>query len=59
MESKEPLQSFISVPKKYEAAMETALRRVHAAYLVGTEQDGRKAIAYLKQNQYGRATFCR
>ncbi|MFW0779932.1 chromosome segregation protein SMC [Rossellomorea marisflavi] len=47
----------ISVPKKYEAAMETALSASMQHIVVGTEQDGRKAIAYLKQNQYGRATF--
>ncbi|TMU87816.1 chromosome segregation protein SMC [Bacillus sp. BHET2] len=47
----------ISVPKSYETAMETALAASMQHIVVEKEEDGRKAIAFLKKNQYGRATF--
>ncbi|WP_201713765.1 chromosome segregation protein SMC [Rossellomorea arthrocnemi] len=47
----------ITVPKSYETAMETALAASMQHIVVSTEEDGRKAIAFLKKNQYGRATF--
>ncbi|WP_064093740.1 chromosome segregation protein SMC [Rossellomorea aquimaris] len=47
----------ITVPKQYETAMETALAASMQHIVVETEEDGRKAIAYLKKNQFGRATF--
>lgn len=47
----------ITVPKSYETAMETALAASMQHIVVDTEEDGRKAIAFLKKNQYGRATF--
>lgn len=47
----------IAVPKSYETAMETALAASMQHIVVDTEDDGRKAIAFLKKNQYGRATF--
>ncbi|MGD6849725.1 chromosome segregation protein SMC [Rossellomorea aquimaris] len=47
----------ITVPKTYETAMETALAASMQHIVVDTEEDGRKAIAFLKKNQYGRATF--
>ncbi|WP_226674257.1 chromosome segregation protein SMC [Rossellomorea aquimaris] len=47
----------ITVPKPYETAMETALAASMQHIVVDTEEDGRKAIAFLKKNQYGRATF--
>jgi len=47
----------ITVPKSYETAMETALTASMQHIVVDTEEDGRKAIAFLKKNQYGRATF--
>ncbi|MBW3113901.1 chromosome segregation protein SMC [Bacillus sp. MCCB 382] len=47
----------ITVPKSYETAMETALAASMQHIVVNTEEDGRKAIAFLKKNQYGRATF--
>jgi chromosome segregation protein len=47
----------IQVPKQYETAMETALAASMQHIVTATEEDGRKAIAYLKKNQYGRATF--
>ncbi|MEG9296625.1 chromosome segregation protein SMC [Mangrovibacillus sp. Mu-81] len=47
----------VNVPKQYETAMETALAASMQHIVVSAEEDGRKAIAYLKKNQYGRATF--
>ncbi|MBN8191493.1 chromosome segregation protein SMC [Bacillus sp. NTK074B] len=47
----------VTVPKAYETAMETALSASMQHIVVDTEEDGRKAIAFLKKNQYGRATF--
>jgi chromosome segregation protein len=47
----------VNVPKQYETAMETALTASMQHIVVSAEEDGRKAIAYLKKNQYGRATF--
>jgi chromosome segregation protein len=47
----------VNVPKQYETAMETALAASMQHIVVAAEEDGRKAIAYLKKNQYGRATF--
>ncbi|MCC5802740.1 chromosome segregation protein SMC [Rossellomorea vietnamensis] len=47
----------ITVPKSYETAMETALAASMQHIVVDTEEDGRKAIAFLKKHQYGRATF--
>jgi chromosome segregation protein len=47
----------IQVPKQYETAMETALAASMQHIVTSTEEDGRKAIGYLKKNQYGRATF--
>nr|WP_221452201.1 chromosome segregation protein SMC [Bacillus benzoevorans] len=47
----------ISVPKEYETAVETALGGSMQHIVVGTEQDARKAIQYIKQNRFGRATF--
>ncbi|BCB03324.1 chromosome segregation protein SMC [Bacillus sp. KH172YL63] len=47
----------ISVPKPYQTAMETALAASMQHIVVDTEEDGRRAIAFLKRNQFGRATF--
>jgi chromosome segregation protein len=47
----------IQVPKQYELAIETALGAAMQHVVVETEEHGRKAISYLKRNQFGRATF--
>ncbi|MCP3739063.1 chromosome segregation protein SMC [Rossellomorea sp. BNER] len=47
----------ITVPKKYETAIETALGASMQHIVVGNEEDGRNAITFLKKNQFGRATF--
>ncbi|KAB2337473.1 chromosome segregation protein SMC [Cytobacillus depressus] len=47
----------IQVPKSFETAIETALGGAMQHIIVQTEQDGRSAIQYLKQNNFGRATF--
>ncbi|MED1202104.1 chromosome segregation protein SMC [Heyndrickxia acidicola] len=47
----------IQVPKEYELAIDTALGSAMQHIVVRTEEDGRKAIQYLKANRFGRATF--
>nr|WP_249316683.1 chromosome segregation protein SMC [Bacillus sp. FJAT-50079] len=47
----------IQVPKKFELAIETALGSTVQHVVVQTEADGRRAIEYLRENRYGRATF--
>ncbi len=47
----------IQVSKQYELAIETALGGSAQNIIVLTEENGRKAIEYLKKNRYGRATF--
>lgn len=51
------IAELIQVPKQYELAMETALGGAVQSLVVQTEEHGRKAIQFLKKNQYGRATF--
>lgn len=51
------IAELISVPKKYETAVETALGGSMQHIVVSTEQDARNAIQYIKQNRFGRATF--
>ncbi|PPA72083.1 chromosome segregation protein SMC [Jeotgalibacillus proteolyticus] len=47
----------LSVDKKYETAIETALGGSMQSVVTATEKDARQAISYLKQNRFGRATF--
>lgn len=47
----------VSVPKQYETALETAFGGALQHIIVDTEENARKAIHYLKQQSYGRATF--
>lgn len=47
----------IQVDKQYETAIETALGGALQHIVVDSEESGRKAIQYLKQHAYGRATF--
>jgi len=47
----------LTVPKEYEVAMEIALGAAMQHVVVQTEEHARKAIAFLKQNRHGRATF--
>lgn len=47
----------IRVPKEYELAIETALGGAMQHIFVKDEQSARMAIAFLKKNKYGRATF--
>ncbi|WP_126426260.1 chromosome segregation protein SMC [Brevibacillus marinus] len=47
----------ISVPEKVETAIEVALGGALQNVVVADEATGRKAIAYLKQHDLGRATF--
>lgn len=47
----------VQVPKEYEPAIETALAGAMQNVVVDTEESGRRAIQYLKQHGFGRATF--
>ena len=49
--------SLITVPKEYNLAIETALGSSLQHIVVETEENARKAIAFLKQHSFGRATF--
>ncbi|EZH67216.1 hypothetical protein DH09_04580 [Bacillaceae bacterium JMAK1] len=52
-----PVASLIHATKKFELAIETALGGALQHIVVDTDQNGRKAIAYLKAKKQGRATF--
>ncbi|MGD7043652.1 chromosome segregation protein SMC [Jeotgalibacillus proteolyticus] len=47
----------ISVDKRYELAIETALGGSMQSVVTTDEKNARAAIQYLKQNRFGRATF--
>lgn len=47
----------ISVPQKYEKAVETALGGAMQNIVTKTEEDAKALIEYLKQGRLGRATF--
>ena len=47
----------ITVPKDFQLAVETALGGAMQNIVMENEQAAREAIAYLKRNAYGRATF--
>ena len=47
----------VTVPKEYEAALETAFGGALQHIVVDNELNARTAIQYLKQNSFGRATF--
>lgn len=51
------IAELITVPKKYQSAIETALAGAMQHVVVDTEESGRRAIQYLKQHSFGRATF--
>lgn len=52
-----PVSRLIRVPEQYAVAMETALGAAMQNVVVGTEQDAKQAIAFLKRTNSGRATF--
>lgn len=47
----------ITVSEKFEIAIETALGHSYQNIITETEDDAKKAIEYLKQRKFGRATF--
>ncbi|WP_050614747.1 chromosome segregation protein SMC [Bacillus testis] len=47
----------ITVPKEYNLAIETALGSATQHIVVSAEEHARRAIQFLKQHSYGRATF--
>ena len=49
--------NLISVPQQYETAIEMALGNSVQNIVTENEENANKIIAYLKQNNYGRATF--
>ncbi|MGO4887812.1 chromosome segregation protein SMC [Anaerobacillus sp. MEB173] len=51
------IAELITVPKDYEAAIETALGGAAQHIVVATEKDARQAIQFLKKHRFGRATF--
>ena len=51
------LASLIKVPEKYETAIEIALGNAVQNIVTYNEKDAKELIEFLKQNQYGRATF--
>jgi chromosome segregation protein len=51
------IAELITAPKAYEVSIETALGGAMQHVVVETEQHGRNAIQYLKDNRFGRATF--
>ncbi len=52
-----PVSRVIKVPDKYTVAVETALGAAMQNIVTETEEDAKRAIAFLKQNDGGRATF--
>ena len=52
-----PLSTVIDVESDYAVAVETALGAAIQNIVTRDEQDAKKAIAYLKKNDLGRATF--
>ncbi len=51
------VSQLIEVPEKYQVALETALGGSMQHIVVETEENGKSAIRYLKQQNAGRATF--
>lgn len=51
------LASLISVPEKFETAIETALGNALQNIVTKDEQDAKELINFLKQGGFGRATF--
>ncbi len=52
-----PISKLITVDKKYSIAIETALGNAIQNIVVENEGDAKRAINYLKSNNFGRATF--
>ncbi|MBE5759868.1 MAG: chromosome segregation protein SMC [Clostridiales bacterium] len=51
------LAELIHVPQQYETAIEAALGSATQNVVVPAEEDGKKAIEFLRQNRLGRVTF--
>ncbi len=51
------LASLISAPKEYETAIEMCLGQTMQNIVTNTENDAKKLIEYLRQNNLGRASF--
>lgn len=51
------LSELISVPYKYQVAIEMALGAMTQNIVTNTEQDAKKLVEYLRENNLGRASF--
>ncbi|MBU8907043.1 chromosome segregation protein SMC [Desertibacillus haloalkaliphilus] len=51
------IAELVKTPKQYETALEIALGGATQHIVVTAEEDGRRAIQFLKKNRFGRATF--
>lgn len=51
------VSQLITVPQEYQTAIEIAIGQALQNIVVETEEDGKKAINYLKRENSGRATF--
>jgi len=51
------IAQLITVPQKYEAAIEAALGSAVTNIVTKTEEDAKELISYLKERRYGRVTF--
>ncbi len=54
---KGPIAGIVTVPSQYAVAIETALGYAMQNIVTSTEEDAKRAISYLKQQNAGRATF--
>lgn len=52
-----PVSKIINVPDKYAVAIETALGAAAQFIVTSNEDDAKRAIEFLKTNNFGRATF--
>ena len=52
-----PLSQLVSVPDKYALAIETALGAAIQHIVTETQENAKKAMYFLKNNNHGRATF--
>ena len=52
-----PVSKLISLKERYTTAIESALGASMQNIVVGTEQDAKNALRYLRDNRLGRATF--
>jgi chromosome segregation protein len=52
-----PVSQLISVPEKYETAIDMVLGATQQHVVTGDEETAKEMIEYLRENRFGRATF--